>query len=193
MKKSIVVILVLATVGAVVFLTSCGGKLKQLANINFDIPYNQQITVPGTGYAYGTPLPGGGITLPFPAVPVATNSQQYITQYHTSADKILMVNLKSMNLQIASPSGQNFDFLDNISIYISAKNQPEMLIASQNSVPKGQTTLNFTVPDSTVNLKSYFLADTMYFRLSAHINAVPPTGEQLQLSSVFHVLANPLY
>jgi hypothetical protein len=180
----------MAALSAAVLLGGCS-KVKTLANINFDVPYSQQISVPSSGYAYGVPLPGGGVTLPFPAIPVATNSQQYIAQYRTSTDKILMVNLTKMSLQIESPVGQTFDFMDNISVYLSAINQPEMLVASQSSIAKGQTTLNFDIPGN-VNLKNYFIADTIYFRLTTHINAVPPTGEQLQLNTTFHVLANPL-
>lgn len=176
---------------AFISLFSACKKVKNLANINFDVPYNQQITVPSSGYPYGTPLPAGGITLPFPAIPVPTNAQQYVAQYGTSTDKILMVNLKSMTLDIVSPAGQNFDFLDKVDIYVSAKSQPEVLVASQSNVPKGQTSLHFDASTS-VNLKSYFLADTIYFRMNAHINAVPPVGEELKLSTVFHVLANPL-
>jgi hypothetical protein len=171
-------------------LTGCN-KTKQLANINFDIPYNQQVAVPSSGYTFGTPLPPGGITLPFPAVPVPTNAQQYISTYHTSADKILAVNLKSLSLQILSPAGQTFDFLDNVDLYISAKNQQEVLIASQHTVAKGLTTLQLNA-DESVNLKNYFIQDTMYFRMTTHINAVPPDSAQLKISSVFHVLANPL-
>lgn len=191
MNKLTFNIVAISAIIAVAFFNSCK-KVKSLANINFDVPYNQQISVPSSGYPYGVPLPSGGVDLPFPAVPVATNSQQYINQYKTSTDKILMVNLKSMSLQVVSPAGQNFDFLDNVKIYISAKSQPEVLVASKTTVPKGQSTLTFDIPSTTVNLKSYFLADTIYFRMQAHINAVPPVGEELQLSSVFHVLANPL-
>ena len=190
MRKTKIVFAALIAIASVSLFSNCQ-KAKTLANINFDVPYKQQFEVPSSGYPYGTPLPAGGVTLPFPAVPVPTNVQQYVAQYKTSTDKILMVNLKSMTLEILSPAGQNFDFLDNIQIYLSARSQPEVLVASQSSVAKGQSSLTFDIP-ANVDLKSYFLSDTMYFRMNAHINAVPPVGEQLQLSSVFHVLANPL-
>ena len=191
MKKLVIVFIALTTVAAITFFSGCS-KVKSLANINFDIPYNQQISVPSSGYAYGTPLPAGGVLLPFPAVPVPTNSKQYIEQYHTSTDKILNVNLKSTSLQIVSPAGQNFDYLDNIEVYVATGSQPEILLASQSNIAKGLTTLDLTT-STNINLKEYFLADTLYFRMNAHINAVPAIGEQLMLSSVFHVLANPLY
>lgn len=167
-------------------------KLKQLANISVTIPYTQQVTVPQiAGDTAGVALPGGGASLPFPAFPVVTNSQQYIAQYKTSTDKIVSFDLSSMQVQILSPAGQNFDFLDSIQIFVSANNQPEVLVAYQYNVPKGAATLNL-IATPNVNLKSYFIQDTMYFRIGSHINAVPASGTRLNIVSSFNLVANPL-
>ncbi len=187
MKK----MMILSVIAISAVFASCN-KVTQLANINVDIPYNQQVSVPQIpGAIYGIPLPPGGATLNFPAVPVATNSQDYIAQNKTSIEKVVNVYLKSLAIQILSPANQNFDFLDNIQVYISSKSQPERIIADQYNIPKGQTTLNLAT-STDVNLKNYFIEDTIYFRLNAHINAVPISGTQLNIASVFHMLANPL-
>ena len=167
-------------------------KIKQLANIDVTIPYSQQVSVPQVaGDTAGVPLPPGGVSLPFPAFPVVTNSQQYIAQYKTSTGKIVSFGLGSMVIDILSPASQNFNFLDSIQIFISANNQPEVLVAYQYAVPKGATMLNlYAVPN--VNLKNYFIQDTMYFRVSSHINAVPASGTQLNIVSAFNLVANPL-
>ena len=171
--------------------TGCS-RIHNLANISVNIPYNQQIAVPQiAGDTVGVPLPAGGASLPFPAFPVVTNVQQYVTTYNTSTNKIVSFDLNSMVIQIQSPPNQNFDFLDSIQLYISASSQPEMLVAYANSVPKGQTTLSLTAMPG-VNLKNYFIQDTMYYRLNAHINAVPASGTVLNIASSFHLLANPL-
>ncbi len=184
-------LIILANLSLLLFATGCR-KVKQLANINVDIPYSQVIEVPAVpGYNYGVPLPAGGVLLPFPAIGLPTNSEQYVIQYNTSIEKVTSVDLKSMAISIQLPADQNFDFLDNISVYISANALPEMLVAYKNEVPKGLKTLEmFTV--TSVNLKNYYLQDTVYFRITSHINSVPPGGEQLKLTSVFHMLANPL-
>ena len=184
---------IMCLTGAALLLTVTGcSKIHDFANINVDIPYNQQITVPQVaGDAAGVPLPAGGANLPFPAFPVMTNAQQYVSTYKTSIDKIISFDLNSMVIQIQSPPNQNFDFLDSIQLYISANSQLEMLVAYANSVPKGQTTLSLTAMPG-VNLKNYFIQDTMYYRLNAHINAVPASGTVLNIASSFHLLANPL-
>lgn len=167
-------------------------KVKQLADINVDIPYSSQVNILASTYdSLGFVLPAGGASLSLPPVPVVTNSQQYISEYKTSTDKILDVDLKSLALQIVSPPNHNFDFLDNVQVYISSNTLPEVLVASQDIVPKGSTTLNLNT-QADVNLKSYFVQDTIYFRLETHINAIPPLGTQLNIASVFHLLANPL-
>ena len=179
---------------AMVFtLTSCI-KINPITNlnINVNIPYSQQVTVPQVaGDTFGVALPAGGIALSFPSTPLATNSQTYITQYNTSADKIVEVDLDSFALQILSPASQNFDFLDSVQLYISAPSQPEVLVAYSYSIAKGQTTLNLNTITS-VNLKNYFIQDTLYLRISTHINAIPATGTQINSKTIFHMLANLL-
>ena len=183
--------IILGLVATTLLLSSCT-KILKLANINVDIPYNQQVTVPAVaGYTQSIALPPGGAALALPSIPFATNSQIYISQNNTAANMILDVSLKSLTLQILSPSDQNFDFLDNIQVFLSSKTLPEVLVAYQTSVPKGQTTLDLST-NPLVNLKDYFIQDTIYFRLTTHINATPLSGTQLNIASVFHMLANPL-
>jgi hypothetical protein len=181
----------LTGIAFVALFASCN-RITQLANINVNIPYSAQVTVPQVpGDAAGIPLPPGGISLPFPTMPIATNSQQYIAEYQTSAAKIVDVDLQSLALQILSPADQNFNFLDSVEIFISTSTLPEMLVAYAYDIPQGQTTLNLTT-ETNLNLKTYFIQDTIIFRMSAHINAIPASGTQLNIASTFHLLANPL-
>ena len=183
----------IAVVAMVFILQSCI-KINPISNLDFNvnIPYSQQVTVPQVaGDTFGVSLPAGGVALSFPAVPIATNSQQYISQYNTSADKIINVDLDSFALQILSPAGQNFDFLDTVQLYMSASSQPEVLVAYNYNIAKGQTTLNLN-PITTINLKNYFIKDTIYIRLNTHVNAIPATGTQLNTYTVFHMLADLL-
>ena len=183
----------LVLVVMVFILPSCI-KINPIANldINVNIPYSQQVTVPQVaGDTFGASLPAGSIAISFPSVGFATNSQQYISQYNTSADKIQEVDLDSFAMQILSPSNQNFDFLDSVQLYISAPSQPEVLVAYNYNIAKGKTTLNLNTI-TTVNLKNYFIQDTMYLRINTHVNAIPATGTQLNTTTIFHMLANLL-
>jgi hypothetical protein len=184
-------ITVLAGLLFFVFAMACN-KVRQLANINVDIPYSTTINIPGTAVDAGLPFPPQGISLPFPAFPIATNSKQQLAQNNTIAEKVIEADLKTLSLTIVSPPDLTFDFVDSVRLYISAKNLPEQLVAYEYNIPKGLHTLNLTT-NTNVNLKDYFLQDTMYFRFYTHINSLPPkTDGQLNVAAVMHVLANPL-
>lgn len=181
----------LAAILLIAFFVSCN-KVKQLANISVNIPYSTSLTIPQVeGDPAGLPLPMGGLDLPLPAIAVPTNSAQYLSQYHTSADKIVSVGLKEMDIDINAPEGQTFDFLDNVQLYISTRSLPEVLVASASNIPKGLTVLNLNTVES-VNLKDYFIQDTIIFRMAAHVNAIPASGTNLGINSTFHLTANPL-
>ena len=172
-------------------LTGCN-KIKNLATIDVDLPYSKEFSTPTVaGYPAGTPLPAGGLTLSFPTVPMATNSKEYITKYNTSIDKINTVYLKKLALQVVTPTGDNFNYLDTIRLYLSTATIREVLVAYAYNVPKNQSELTLTTL-TDVNLKNYYVEDTVYFRMDTHINAVPPTGQVLNLATVFHLQANPL-
>ncbi len=182
---------ILILVAAAISLSACQ-KVKNLANIGFDIPYSQSETLPNVpGYTYGMQLPAGGVELPFPPATVATNAQHYFDQYHASSKNIVSAALTSMSMQITAPAGQYFDFLDTIELYVSTESQPEVLVAYAYNIPKGQTTLDLTTMPG-LNLKNYFVQDSIIVRLNAHINAVPAPGTTVQLSGKFHIVANPL-
>ncbi len=183
--KKITVLLVLVAFAA------CQ-KVKNLANISFNVPYSQTISVPGVpGYLYGISLPDGGLDLPFPAVTVATNARQYFDQYHASSKNVVSVYLSSLDMQVIAPPNQFFDFLDSIQLFISTETQPEVLVAYEYNIPKFQKEIILSVVPG-LNLKDYFVQDSMTVRLNAHVNAVPASGTQLQISGQFRCTANPL-
>lgn len=187
MKKHIL----FAAIAMSAFLTGCD-KTALLTEINVDIPYSTEFVMPEvSGYTGGTPLPAGGVKIDIPAVGFATNAQTYVTANKTSVDKINKVDLKSLNMRIVLPSGGNFNFVDSVWIYISAKNQTEQLVAYNYGVAKGQSALDmYTLTD--VNLKNYFIQDSIAFRISARINATPDSTNKLGLGTIFHMNANPL-
>ena len=100
--------------------------------------------------------------------------------------------LSNINMQIIAPPDQYFDFLDTIQLYISTETQPEVLVAYQYNIPKWMKQISLVIVPN-VNLKNYFVQDSITVRLNAHINAIPASGTEVQLSGKFSVTANPLY
>lgn len=171
-----------------VMVTACN-KIKQLININFNIPYDQHISVPPIAPDV---FPPGGMSVTLPALALPTNSQHYIDSFHTSPDKILRVNLGTLSMaQSGNADTNNFNFVDSIEVYVYGQTLPRQLIAYKYDIPKGIDSLSLDTVSNT-NLKPYFLLDTMYIQVAAHYNSIPAGNTVLGIYSVFHVLANPL-
>lgn len=164
-------------------------KLKSLADININIPYSTTVTMP-TAYEEGIPLPGMGVTANIGPIPIETRSQEYLAQYNTNAEKIQSVTLRKLSLKILSPSTESIDFLDTVRIYISAQGQPEVLAAYHYGRMGGDS---LVLTCSNDDLRNYFLADIMNIRLKARFNRIPAPGTNLEIASVFNLVANPLY
>ena len=183
--------MILGSVALFALVSSCN-KVKQLANINIDIPYTAQVAIPPlTVDTAGIILPPGGLSVGLPSVSFPTNSAEVIAANNTAANMILNVYLKSLKLHLSVPATQTFNFLDSVKLYISADGMPEVLVAYLYDVPKGQSTIDL-ISNTNINLKDYFVKTTMTYRLQVHINALPASNSQMDIGSVFHLLANPL-
>lgn len=189
MKRNVIVSLAIA---CVVIVISCN-KLKDLTNINIDLPYSQTIAIPSAS-VYDTSLthyfPTSGVHYSSSLLPVASGQQSIISQYKTSANLITTFYMRSLTL-IDSPATANFTYLDTAQVYICKSTTDSTLIAYK----YGVTNLDSLVMnvDTAVNLKSYFLQDTFYFRFSGHFVSLPPNSlQQIKINTMMHLTANPL-
>ena len=165
-------------------------KLKQLATISVNIPYDYDVNVPA--YVDTVTIPAGtGLDISLPPVPVATGSAQTLKENNTSPEKIVDLKLSKLMLKITQPPAGNFNFISAISVYLSVPGMPEVQVASQYNIPDGVDSLSLTC--SGTDLKNYFLSDTMYIRLSAHFDNIPPPNTSFRIHSLFVLRANPLY
>lgn len=170
---------------------SCS-KVKNLTNIGADIPYNQTLVTPANIYdtTGGRQLPPGGLAVTFPQLAVPTSSQNYISQYNTSTDKIVSVSLKAATMNISAPANGNFNFLDSIAVYVSATGLPKVLLATKGNIPNNVS--NIALDASNVDLKPYFLKDTMYLQTNAVFDSIPPSNTNINIDNTVHIVYNPL-
>lgn len=174
---------------AIGLLTVSCKKLKDLATINKDIKYNETAEIPEAIDLLVT-IPPGGLSLSMPKIGMATNSAQYLAEYNTSADLVDEVTLKEVKLTIEQPPTQNFDFVDTIEVYLSGTNQPEKLAAYIYGIPKGVNQI--TLDRADLDIKDYFLSDTIYYRVYGHYIDKPTKGTQFNLQSTFRLTARLL-
>lgn len=183
MKK----ILTLSLALLAVTFTDCK-KIKELAEINQDFPYNEEVEIP-FGSSTGTPLPVG-MPVSLPPYSFATNYESFLNQYNTSSSKVIHVKLKSLSMRVTYPATQNMDFLDTVRVYVSGTGLPEKLAAYKYPVPKGVQFLDLDIIDQ--NIKEYFLRDSMFVRLTGFANALPAANTKMDLAVKFNLRANPL-
>lgn len=173
----------------VISLTACE-KLKDLADITFPVSYNTTEEVPGLP---DNPIvPPGGLTTSIPTMAFETKSQEELEKNNTNSDLIQEVKLRELSVNIDKPSSQNFDIVDSIWVYLSGDRalSDEVLVAKKFGIQKGLRNLSMDIED--INLKNYFLKDSMYFRLKGHFYNAPDTTTVVTLSTRLNIVANPL-
>ncbi|MBT9392024.1 hypothetical protein KLP40_02505 [Hymenobacter sp. NST-14] len=154
-----------------VALALLGSCKKILDLLEFNVEDSQTIVIPKT-------IPFGQF---FPLSPVAvpSSSQSTYAKNGTSADYVQDVTLEKLDLTITSPTGQNFDFLKRIEIYIStdARGSDKVLLASLNPVPTGVTSISLTPANQKLDL--FLRADS--YTLITNVEVVKPLGQDVTI------------
>lgn len=165
---------------AVMFFCSCE-KLSKLTQ--FDLKHNCETTIEA----------GVATSLPFDIITpeVTTQSESEFKGHNTSANLVQSVKLKQMKLKITSPSNRNFDFLNNIELYLSADGEEEILVSWKHNIADTVGT-ELLLDAGTEELKSYLVKDKYKLRLKVTTDKVINEDVHVTVSSIFHVDANVL-
>jgi len=133
-----------------------------------------------------------GINLPFNIITpdIETNSESTFALNDTRKDLVERINLKSLNLSITSPSGEDFSFLKSITIYISAEGLSEEKIAWNSSIPENVNSIDLST--TGVDLKEYLKASKMTLRLNTETDELITSDYTIKIHSIFFVDAKIL-
>ncbi len=139
---------VLAAVVLTAFVSGCGDGL-----VSFTFSQDsQEVTVQGSGLGQ---LP---IKNPFgEPLKLNINLQQQLNKHDASgASGVFLQDLKLKITDTKMPPGDtdNFNFLDSLNIYASAKDMDRKLVATIKDVPRDKQTISLNTKDK-VNLKAY--------------------------------------
>lgn len=149
----------------------------------FDMDYNTTVVIPASS----------GINLPFNVFSpsVTSNSESTFEVNDTRKDLIEEIILKKLELTVKTPNGEDFSFLESISIYINAQDLPEVKIAWNDAVPDGAgTVLGLTT--SNVDLKEYIKKDNFTLRVNTVADEVLASDYHINVFSQFFVDAKIL-
>ncbi len=168
MKRS----LILGLVGMMLF----GCKKEGFTKFNID--YESTVVIQS----------GIGISIPFTVnIPnIATNSESELEVNDTRKDKIQHIALTSLTLEITSPSGQEFDFLEDIELFISADGVNEVMLAyiynMENSVGN---TISLTCLPS--DFQEHIKKDKMTLRVRTVSDEYNLFDVEIKIKSIFLV------
>lgn len=132
-------------------LSGCSGEVQ------FSVNYETETTVEGGG------LFASVLDL-LPVFPGLTSfdvsSQEEFANHDTRKELVKEARLTAFELSITEPAEGDFDFIDEISFYLSAPELDRILVASK-TVPRGVRSFSLDVEDT--DLAEYVRAESMTF------------------------------
>ncbi len=149
----------------------------------FDINYSTTVIVPASS----------GLNLPFNVFSpdMETNAESKFQINDTRKDKIEMINLKELVLNLKSPSSSSLKFLKSIEIYIQADDIAETKVAWKDNVPDDVgSSLKLDV--SGEDLTPYIMKDEFKLRVRTVTDEVITSDHEIEANSTFFVDAKLL-
>jgi hypothetical protein len=147
----------------------------------FDIPYETQFTIPATL--------GIGLPLDLPTPDINTNIDTELTAETTRPDLIEEIILKEMKMTVTAPNGEDFSFLESISIFINGDSLPELRLAYLENIPSDPGEV-ITLTKSEEDIKDYILNEKFSLRTSVTTDEAVAQDTDVKVEMIFHVDAN---
>jgi hypothetical protein len=163
-----------------VVIASCD-KLDELTM--FDLDYTTQYTIESSTI----------LDLPFSVITpeVTTNSESEFENNDTRSDLVESIVLTNLTLTLISPQEGNFNFLNEIEVFIQADNLPEVLIASRVAIPEDGSS-QLTLDTTGEELKEYIKKDSYTLKVTTVTDSNINQDHTIDIRTVFAVDAKIL-
>lgn len=125
-----------------------------------------------------------------PTPDVTTNSNQKFENNNTSAALVKDIRLQTVRLTITNPTGETFDFLKSIHLYISTSSSNEIELASLDNIPVGVSTIELETTDE--RLDAYVKSSSYQVRTNVVTDEALSTDVDVKANIQFRVTAAPL-
>jgi len=119
---------------------------------------------------------------------VTTNSSQQFENNNTNINLVKDIRLKSLDLDIISPAGKTFSFLQSIHIYISTNAGNEIELASLDNIPATATSISLI--STNAKLDEYVKAEHYSLRTKVVLKQVFTQSVEIKNNCKFTVTAN---
>jgi len=149
----------------------------------FDLTYNTNVTIESSTI----------IDIPIQIISpeVSTNSEQEFENNNTRTDLVESIKLKRLRMDLITPENGNFNFLNEIRIFIRAEGLEEILIASSVAIPEnGLRALELDIEN--IELRDYIRKDSYTLRTETVTDQAITEDQQINIETVFRVDAKIL-
>ena len=177
MKKTVIALSLI--ISALIIYSSCD-KVDEL--LTFDIIDESSFTIESSM----------GINLPFsiPTPDINTSSETEFANNDTKADLVKEIILKELLLSTSSPAGEDFSFLKDIEIYISAEGVNEILLASKKGIDENSSVI--VLNTTTSKLDDYVKKDKYTLRTNVTTDEYLMHDIEVRIDMTYQVTADPL-
>lgn len=164
--------------GCILFAGMSCKKIEEL--LTFTVNVENNFTVAASG----------PISIPFEILTpqVTTNSSQQFQNNNSNADKVKDIKLKQVDLQILSPAGKTFSFLESVHIYISTNANDEIELAYLDNISSTANAISLTPTSAT--LDKYVKAPSYSLRTKIVTKQALTQDVQIKNLCQFQVTAN---
>ena len=153
-------------------------KLDELTT--FNIKNETEVSIPSQS--------GLNIPIILRSPEVKTSSEQTFKNNNTRADLVETAHLSELLLTITAPEGQNFNFLNEISLYIKDDEGNEELIAFRKSIPEDGSQV-LSLETTSTNLKPYIQKEAFSLRTEVKTDQIVNHQVDIKINMTFRVKA----
>ena len=149
----------------------------------FNMDFNQTVVIPSST----------GISLPIDILTpeLETNSESTFEINSTSKELIEEIRLTSLTLNLTSPSGTDFSFLESIRVYMNAQDLPEVEIAWSTNIPDGAGN-SLTLNVSGADFQEYIKKDQFSLRCNTITDELLTSDHEINIATTFYIDAKIL-
>ena len=153
-------------------------KIQDLLTFNINVENNFTVSS------------SGPLNIPFEILTpqVTTNSSQQFQNNNTDVNQVKDIKLKKVDLQIVSPAGKTFSFLESVHIYVSTNASDEIELAYLDNISSTATSISL-IPTS-VSLDKYVKAPSYSLRTKIVTKQALTQNVEVKNLCQFQVTAN---
>ncbi|WBO83884.1 hypothetical protein [Hymenobacter yonginensis] len=134
---------------------------------------------------------GGPLTLFLPTTRIYSATADSCRRHKTTLEQLRQATLSQATLTVQAPAGQNFDFVRQLTWYItSEQGNDRILLATLPNVPLGATTLTLTPTNAA--LLSYLHSDQYFLTPQLELRQPGQTVARVQLQLRYQMQADQL-